>query len=47
MNSKKGYKGLFMKREKNLSEMQKLRLRQLLREFDYKGYLSEAWGMKE
>jgi hypothetical protein len=47
MNSKKWYKGLFMKREKNLSEMQKLRLRQLLREFDYSWYLSEARWLKE
>lgn len=43
----KGYKLLFMKSEKNLSGMQKLRLRQILREYDPNGYLSEARIYKE
>ncbi len=41
------YKTLFMKREENLSGIQKLRLRQILREFDFKWYLTEAWVLKE
>ena len=43
----KWYKLLFMKRESNLSGMQKLRLRQILREYDPNGYLSEARIYKE
>lgn len=47
IQSKNGYKTLFMRREKNMSQLQKLRIRQLLREFDYKWFLSEAWMFKE
>jgi len=32
-----------MRREKNMSGMQKLRLRQILREYDPHGYMNEAW----
>ena len=41
------YKLLFVKREQNLSWMQKLRLRQILREFDPHGYMRDAWIYKE
>ncbi len=43
----KWYKTLFMYREKNMSGMQKLRLRQILREYDPHGYLKEARIYKE
>ena len=43
----KGYKRLFMFREKNLSPIQKIRLSQIFRDFDYNGYLAEAWNIKE
>lgn len=43
----KSYKTLFLKREENLSGMQKLRLRQILKEYDYNGYMAEAWVAKE
>ncbi len=43
----KGYKTLFMYREKNLSGIQKLRLRQILREYDPNHFLKEAWIYKE
>lgn len=36
-----------MTREKNLSGQQRLRLNQILREFDYLDYMKEAWIMKE
>jgi Transposase len=42
-----GYRGLIWTREKNLSGIQRLRLRQILREFDWKGYMTEAWSLKE
>lgn len=42
-----GYRTLFWKREKNLSGIQKLRLRQILREYDPHGYLWDAWQYKE
>ena len=47
LNVKGGYKTLFVKREKNMSGIQRLRLRQILREFDFKGYLTESWVLKE
>ena len=43
----KWYKTLFLTKESNLSGMQKLRLRQILREFDPHGYLSDARRTKE
>lgn len=43
----KGYKTIFMYREKNMSGIQKLRLRQILREYDPHGFLKEAWIYKE
>lgn len=43
----KGYKSLFMHREKNLSWIQKLRLRQICKEYDPHGYMTEAWIYKE
>ena len=43
----KGYRKLFFYREKNLSPISKLRLNQIFREFDYLGFLSEAWALKE
>jgi hypothetical protein len=36
-----------MYREKNLSPIQKLRLNQIFREFDYLGYMQKAWTLKE
>jgi len=42
-----GYKSLFWTREKNLSGMQKLRLRQILREYDPHWFLWDAWLYKE
>lgn len=42
-----GYRKLFMKKESNLSWIQKLRLRQVFKEFDYKWYMAEAWVAKE
>ena len=41
------YKSLFWTKEKNLSGIQKLRLRQILREFDPYWYLRDAWMYKE
>lgn len=41
------YKLLFSMREKNMSWYQKLRLRQITRDFDYHNYLKEAWVLKE
>jgi len=43
----KGYKILFIHREKNLSNVQKLRLRQILRDYDPNHYFKEAWIYKE
>lgn len=43
----KWYRLLFMYREKNLSWIQKLRLNQIFREFDYLWFLQEAWTLKE
>lgn len=43
----KWYRLLFMKREKNLSWQEKLRLNQIFREFDYLWFLQEAWTLKE
>lgn len=43
----KSYKSLFLKREENLSWMQKLRLRQIFKEFDYNWYMAESWVAKE
>lgn len=43
----KWYRLLFMYREKNLSWQQRLRLNQILREFDYLGFMWEAWTLKE
>ncbi len=42
-----GYRKLFITREKNLSPVQKLRLNQIFREFDYNWYLAESWNIKE
>lgn len=42
-----GYRKLFLTREKHLSGIQRLRLHQIFREFDYRGYLSESWTLKE
>jgi len=47
LNWKSNYKLLFMKREKSLSWIQRLRLRQILREFDFHWYIWEAWQIKE
>jgi transposase len=41
------YKSLFWTKEKNLSGIQKLRLRQILREFDPHWFLWDAWQYKE
>lgn len=43
----KWYKFLFVTRAKNLSWMQRLRLRQIFNEFDIHWYLAESWIMKE
>jgi len=43
----KWYRLLFMYREKNLSWIQKLRLNQIFKEFDYWGYLQETRTLKE
>jgi hypothetical protein len=43
----KKYLSLFRTREKNLFNYQKLRLNQILMEFDYKNFLKEAWLIKE
>lgn len=43
----KKYLSLFRTREKNLFPLQKLRLNQILSEFDYKNYLKESWLIKE
>lgn len=42
-----GYRPLFMYREKNLSDIQKLRLNQIFIEFDYLGFIQQAWTLKE
>lgn len=42
-----GYRRLFFYREKNLSPISKLRLNQIFREFDYLGFMAEAWTLKE
>lgn len=47
INSGCTYKTLLWKREKNLSWIQKLRLRQIFREFDYSWYVWESWNLKE
>lgn len=47
LNGRWTYKSLFTIREKNMSWYQKLRLRQITREFDYNNYLKEAWVIKE
>ena len=36
-----------MKREKNLSPIQRIRLGQILGEFDYLNFLKEVWTIKE
>jgi hypothetical protein len=41
------YKSLFWRREKNMSGIQKLRVRQIIREFDHHWYLRDAWMYKE
>ena len=41
------YKSLFWLREWKMSGPQKLRLRQILSEFDENGYLTDAWVSKE
>ena len=41
------YRKLFLTREKNLSWLQKLRINQIFKEFDYLDYLKEAWTIKE
>jgi len=43
----KWYRLLFMYREKNLSWQQRLRINQIFKEFDYWGFLQEAWTLKE
>jgi hypothetical protein len=43
----KWYRLLFLTREKKLSEIQRVRLNQIFREFDYYGYLVEARTIKE
>jgi transposase len=42
-----GYRILFLKREKNLSPIQRVRLGQILGEFDYLNFLKEVWTLKE
>jgi hypothetical protein len=42
-----GYRTIFLTREKNLSELQNIRVNQIFREYDYHGYLVEAWTIKE
>ena len=42
-----GYRKLFLKKEANMNWIQKLRLRQIFKEFDYKWYMAEAWVAKE
>lgn len=41
------YRIIFLTREKNLSLLQKLRINQIFREFDYMDYIKEAWNIKE
>jgi hypothetical protein len=41
------YRTLFLTREKNLSELQRMRVNQIFREYDYHWYLVEAWTIKE
>jgi len=41
------YRTIFLKREKNLSPLQKLRLNQIFREYDYNWYLAESRDIKE
>jgi hypothetical protein len=43
----KGYRKLFMYREKNTSPIQKLRLNQIMQEFDYLWFIQESWTIKE
>ena len=45
--TEKWYRWLFVTREKNLSPIQKLRLNQIFRDFDYLGFMQEARTMKE
>ncbi len=45
--TEKWYRILFVTREKNLSWIQKLRLNQIFRDFDYLGFMQEARTMKE
>lgn len=45
--TEKWYRTLFVTREKNLSWQQKLRLNQIFRDFDYLGFMQEAWTLKE
>jgi transposase len=41
------YRTLYLTREKNLSEVQKVRINQIFREFDYHWYLVESRTLKE
>ena len=41
------YRKIFLYREKNLSWLQRMRLNQIFREFDYNWYLVETWTIKE
>lgn len=43
----KWYRTIFLKREKNLSGYQKMRVNQIFREFDYRWYIVEARVIKE
>ena len=43
----KWYKLLFLTKEENMSWLQKLRLRQILKEYDPHNYMKEAWMYKE
>lgn len=43
----KWYKSLFWTKEDNLSWIQKLRLRQILRDYDPHNYMKDAWVYKE
>ncbi len=43
----KWYRKIFLYREKNLSPIQKLRINQIFREFDYLKYMQQSWTLKE
>jgi len=43
----KGYKRLFLTRQKNLTPFQRIRISQIFRDFDYNWYLAETRNIKE